>query len=1207
MASLTLLSPGDNEPPPVGRQRRNSYFEALSSVSSDLNFVVSDLKKAQVPFKASSPKSPLNVSACSPATVNLIGDDLLQVPAADRYQHLRLLGNYSLATNNNASTVSTQPSGLNYEQVPPVGRKRDSSSLPRSFEKSLLLPAATHPSRASSHEEFISPHQQYVKDSMELSLLTRLVHTKPIWFLPHTQRTAAIHYLQGQAVGSFLVCQARDKDGLVLAMKHPGKGTGLYIEKLPILISQNGVKLSRSAEEFSTIEDLILHYLHQKGTLPCKLVLPPEIMAARNIRALQSLALFEEEFWVRNQCQLGVPNQQVEGQRDFPESTGSPRAWSTLPIFPTKQQDFQWSTPPSSMAPSLSSPEGYMVMNKQPVFALQTSAAAKNAGAAVKLDSGGQGMPVVSLRNHGVDSVAAQNRQLHKSWSFDDKNNPFRQSEFMSTIPGRSLQHGSSDDTLLASMGRQPIRCSTQSQQEFLLQNVGHYPPPLHSPPPPPKDTMCTTRSLQSPPMSPPVHRSSVEYYRPFEVTRQDHHPIAPRPTLPPPPKRSASHPPQGPHYQQPQAGLCQPPNLSQYSFPRSLMVPQGPASDYTKVTEQLASLKRTSVSETQPDPSQQPSFGLLRGQPSLAPILKPSVSSTPPPVTPKQEVNPLHEFDPLFAPSQFKEPPSSSGLVSTQDVFSATPPQLPVQADPQSHHNLPTSRYDATVGKLLDLTLDSSEEEEGEKEPKEPNRGMETPEYSSEDLDQEGDDEEEDDYEEGDRMRRDRSSSTADTQSSHSGETQYHIGEHSRQDLKMTTFSDEDHDEQSFDKLAEVKASQTKKIKKLKKKKKMSNFSRIQKYVLRGKTKKKKFKDDPAKEIQAAIHKLASNKSSYFSMMMECFVQNIKDKEEKERPDILIRNIRQFMSGMKNYLFNRREPEVDAAMDKYYNLTMAELDAIVESAIHHYILLPLKPEIYKCFINDHKESGALDILDHNIQLARAKTPVELGIKENYTPPEGENLQKIRQYFHQLEEAYSPIRKLEHLLNIVRTVYDTVVDKNSSRIQAVQSMGADDFLPMFIYVLVQCEVVNVEIEADYMWGLLEPTMLSGEGGYYLTTLSSAICVLKQFEQENVFTETKGFLSVMVALGDADDHVVHKTLPVLPGMNAGDVSRILAHKMKIDNAHQYQLYLISGEEDTPIGDNECPLEIKEDKGTQMRPCFGYKIEGRAVTWFPLLLP
>ena len=36
----------------------------------------------------------------------------------------------------------------------------------------------------------------------------------------------------------------------------------------------------------------------------------------------------------------------------------------------------------------------------------------------------------------------------------------------------------------------------------------------------------------------------------------------------------------------------------------------------------------------------------------------------------------------------------------------------------------------------------------------------------------------------------------------------------------------------------------------------------------------------------------------------------------------------------------------------------------------------------------------------------------------------------------------------------------------------------------------------MEIEADYMWGLLHPCLLAGEGGYYLTTLSSAVHVLK---------------------------------------------------------------------------------------------------------------
>ena len=53
---------------------------------------------------------------------------------------------------------------------------------------------------------------------------------------------------------------------------------------------------------------------------------------------------------------------------------------------------------------------------------------------------------------------------------------------------------------------------------------------------------------------------------------------------------------------------------------------------------------------------------------------------------------------------------------------------------------------------------------------------------------------------------------------------------------------------------------------------------------------------------------------------------------------------------------------------------------------------------------------------------------------------------------------------------------------------------------MLIYVLVHCGLVAAEIEADFMWGLLQQSLLTGEGGYYLTTLSSAVLVLKNFQE-----------------------------------------------------------------------------------------------------------
>lgn len=61
------------------------------------------------------------------------------------------------------------------------------------------------------------------------------------------------------------------------------------------------------------------------------------------------------------------------------------------------------------------------------------------------------------------------------------------------------------------------------------------------------------------------------------------------------------------------------------------------------------------------------------------------------------------------------------------------------------------------------------------------------------------------------------------------------------------------------------------------------------------------------------------------------------------------------------------------------------------------------------------------------------------------------------------------------------------------------SIGADDFPPIFVWVLVQTEMVTAEIEADYILGLSHSSMLSGESGYYLASLSSAVNALKNFK------------------------------------------------------------------------------------------------------------
>lgn len=98
-----------------------------------------------------------------------------------------------------------------------------------------------------------------------------------------------------------------------------------------------------------------------------------------------------------------------------------------------------------------------------------------------------------------------------------------------------------------------------------------------------------------------------------------------------------------------------------------------------------------------------------------------------------------------------------------------------------------------------------------------------------------------------------------------------------------------------------------------------------------------------------------------------------------------------------------------------------------------------------------------------------------------------------------------PFEKLSFLLNAVTMILDNTVDQENES-SDVRHLGCDDFLPLFAYVICKCGFHFAEIEAEYMWGLLQPTLMIGQAGYYVTSLCSAAISLKELksrlDQEN---------------------------------------------------------------------------------------------------------
>jgi len=353
----------------------------------------------------------------------------------------------------------------------------------------------------------------------------------------------------------------------------------------------------------------------------------------------------------------------------------------------------------------------------------------------------------------------------------------------------------------------------------------------------------------------------------------------------------------------------------------------------------------------------------------------------------------------------------------------------------------------------------------------------------------------------------------------------------------------------------------------------------------------------------------LAQQKSTTFAQNIENFIQCTCDSKETN-PQVVMRNMRQFMSGMKNYLVKHGEKGFDKEVERERNklkcTEFLNLDAILEGVMHRLVVTPLKPHLDKLFMNYYSKSGALELLADNVIYANTRPPAELAIKPKLTLPSEIAIKTIEEYLQRLQRADSPLEKLEYLLTAIATIFNSVKTAtiNGGKSNSL-ALGADDFLPLFVWVLVKTKFVTAEIEAEYMWGLLHPSLLSGEGGYYLTTLSSAVHVLKNFKssttEERISSIPKSDCVLKVVVpNEMHGSILTKTLPVRPHMTTKDVCKIIAHKARITNPQDYALYKLVNGEETILTDNECPQELVQRNDGQ-HVTLAYKRIDAKIAW------
>lgn len=150
---------------------------------------------------------------------------------------------------------------------------------------------------------------------------------------------------------------------------------------------------------------------------------------------------------------------------------------------------------------------------------------------------------------------------------------------------------------------------------------------------------------------------------------------------------------------------------------------------------------------------------------------------------------------------------------------------------------------------------------------------------------------------------------------------------------------------------------------------------------------------------IRSYALQLAVDKTTTFSQNIDNFIQCTKEGKEAS-PHIVMRNMRQFMSGMKNYLVKHGEREFEKEVEKErLKLKPNEflnLDAILEGVMMGLVVRPLREHVYRLFVDHYASTGSLHTLADSIQYAHGKHIQELGVRVRELTKNYPNRQRLR-------------------------------------------------------------------------------------------------------------------------------------------------------------------------------------------------------------------
>jgi len=249
---------------------------------------------------------------------------------------------------------------------------------------------------------------------------------------------------------------------------------------------------------------------------------------------------------------------------------------------------------------------------------------------------------------------------------------------------------------------------------------------------------------------------------------------------------------------------------------------------------------------------------------------------------------------------------------------------------------------------------------------------------------------------------------------------------------------------------------------------------------------------------LDVAVHRIVLDSSTYEAKTICEFIKNF-DVLAKT-PSSVPTAVRQFINGMKEYILSHREKDlnkllIETTKDSFQPDAMS-LSSTVEKIVENSIITPLQKKIINAIQLKTRE-GDLTLATRILSL-KNRPQEYFGINVEYATPS--NYLTAVTELNYITKSALPSDMVMALLATARSIYTTVNYEKTKAGKKVEFLSADDFLPIFIYVIVHADIDQLETLSEYIYELCDPELLNGEGGYYLTVFVSCLQYLKTLDK-----------------------------------------------------------------------------------------------------------